>query len=86
MTLTFRKPGAKEGKPLNKLQQLASSENFAIFTVKGMLGNLNQLKRCPSVPQSTVLAIEKNLQGILLKVKHEQKQRKLKREQEKSNG
>lgn len=76
MAFTYRKPGAKEGKPLNKLQQLASSENFAIFTMKGMLGMITHLKRCPSVPQSTVLAIEKNLQGALLKVKHTQKIRK----------
>lgn len=80
MSLTYRKPGSKEGKPLNDLQRLASSENFAIFTIKGMLGNLNQLKRCPSVPQSTVLAIEKNLQGALLKVKHTQEIRKQERE------
>lgn len=80
MSLTYRKPGAKEGKPLNKLQRLASSENFCIFVIKGMLGMLTHLKRCATVPQSSVLSIEKTLQGIQLKIKHEQKQRKKLRE------
>lgn len=76
MALTYRKPGAKEGKPLNELQRLASSENFSIFMIRSMLGNLIHLKRCATVPQSSVLSIENTLRGIEKKIKHTQKQRK----------
>jgi hypothetical protein len=84
MSLTYRKPGAKEGRPLNKLQQLASQENFAIFTIKGMLGMLTHLKRCDTVPYGSIASVEKTLTNMLLKIKWEQKQRKLKREESKN--
>lgn len=86
MALTYRKPGAKEGKPLNKLQQLASSENYCIFAIKGMLGVLTKLKHCATVPYGSIASVEKTLIGVLQKIKWEQKQRKLKREQEKKDG
>jgi hypothetical protein len=76
MSLTYRKPGAKEGKPQNEAQRLASTENFSIFLIKGMLGNLTKLKHCATVPQSSVLSIENTLKGIEKKIKHTQKQRK----------
>jgi len=82
MSLTYRKPGAKEGKPLNKLQQLASSENYCIFAIKGMLGVLTKLKHCATVPQSSVISVEKTLTSIMLKIKYEQKKRKQEREKD----
>lgn len=80
MALTYSKPGAKEGKPLNKLQQLASQENFCIFAIKGMLGVLTKLKHCDTVPQSSVLSVEKTLISIIMKIKYEQRKRKKERE------
>jgi hypothetical protein len=80
MSLTYRKPGAKEGKSLNKLQQLASQENFCIFAIKGMLGVLTKLKHCDTVPQSSVISVEKTLTSIMMKIKFEQKKRKSERE------
>lgn len=72
----------KSTKPCSDSQKLAQQENFAIFSLRGMLGNLVHLKRCASVPQSTVLALENNLISIEKKIKFEQAKRK----KGKSNG
>lgn len=83
MTLTYRKPGAKEGRPLNKLQQLASSENFAIFTLKGMRGQLNALRRCDTIAPYRVQRLDELLQNLILEIKTTQNKRMQERKEKK---
>lgn len=84
MTLKYRKPGAKEGKPLNELQRLASSENFAIFTLKGMRGQLNALRYCDTIQGYRVQRLDELMQNLILEIKLEQNKRIQKRKEAKN--
>jgi hypothetical protein len=82
MTLNYRKPApqgkaAKEGKPLNNLQMLASKENFAIFQLKGMQGNIIHMWSVLSDEafSKIVVAIDEAIKEI----KHTQQERKERR-------
>lgn len=75
MSLTYSKQGAKEGKPLNDLQRLASTENFALFQLRGMIGNLIHIRNCPTVPGDRISFILCYLKGIERAIKDEQSRR-----------
>lgn len=62
--------------PSTDLQVLAQKENFSLFIIKGIIGNLTQLKRCATVPQSSVLSVENTLKAIEKKIRFEQNKRK----------
>ena len=83
MILTYRKPGAKEGKRLTDLQMLASKENFAIFTLKGMRGQLTALRRCDSINRLDIKRLDEWLQDLIFEIKLEQRVRMQERKRSK---
>jgi hypothetical protein len=62
--------------PSTDLQRLAQKENFSLFQIRSMLGQLTFMKQCATVPQSSVLSVENTLRAIEKKIRYEQNKRK----------
>lgn len=69
--------------PSTDAQRLSQKENFSLFLIKGIVGQLTFLKSCATVPQSSVLGIEMTLKSIEKKIKFEQDKRKKARKEKK---
>lgn len=74
-----KKPKFTVETPCTDLQKLAQKENFAIFTLRGMQGQLIALRNCETIPKDNINYLRGYLEGLEIIIKDTQKLRKEKK-------
>lgn len=71
----------KQRPPSTPTQKLAQKENYALFQLQGMTGNLYHLRQCQSVSHQDIRDLDDIIEAMKNKIKLKQAIRKQAREQ-----